>query len=144
MLRALARVGLGPLHHWAPGASCRKDTLQRLGAADQNLPSVPGSSEPSAFRPVVTAPPRVIDGFGGPQTPGVPSPSPIAKVGDTGASTQAPRKVPCLVSVEHRACLCAEAAAKYVLISRARAPVGLGVATWRHLALSQERVNKRP
>lgn len=114
------------------------------GAADQNLPSGPGSSEPSAFQPVVTAPPRVTDGFGGPQTPGVPSLSPIAKVGDTRTSRQAPRKVPCPASVEHRACLCAEAAAKYIPISRARTPAGLGVATWRHLAPSQERVNKRP
>ena len=103
-----------------------------------------GVMDAETFQPVVTAAPRVIDGFGGPQTPGVPSPLPIAKVGDTGALRQAPRKVPCPASVEHRACLCAEAAAKYVLISRPRAPVGLGVATWRHLALSQERVNKRP
>lgn len=128
----------GFAHHWAPGTSCRKDTLQTLGAADQNLPSGLGSYEPSAFPPVVTAPPRVTGGMGANRPPASPPRHRSPRLGTQGLRGRPPP------SVEHRACLCAEAAAKYVLVSRARAPTGLGVATWRHLALSQERVNKRP
>lgn len=81
----------GSAHHWAPGTSCRKDTLQTLGAADQNLPSGLGSYEPSAFPPVVTAPPRVTGGMGANRPPASPPRHRSPRLGTQGLRGRPPR-----------------------------------------------------